>query len=269
MVSIADWAVSVMAATIAPGGGVGEGCGRPAGSLRPVALRDGLTAAAPPPHRLALLGGLAGALALLTALVQAGALTAVDQFSADRLMPWLVPGNSSGLSAESFYRPFPLSAPAAIKLLDLWTYPCSVSVSAIVVICAGAVLWQRRGLVAGLAPVAAWLIANGIEVVGKGVLTKPDIFGVANGQRVHVVAYDQSFPSGHMTRGVVVAWALGLVWTRAAPWLGVWAALVAPALVFSSAHTITDVIGGALVGSITVVAVHPFAFSTAASRALG
>jgi membrane-associated phospholipid phosphatase len=234
-----------------------------------VALRDGLTAAAPPPHRFALLGGLTGALALLTALVQAGALTAVDQFSADRLMPWLVPGSSSGLSAESFYRPFPLRSPAAIKLFDLWTYPCSVSISALVVLGAGAVLWRRRGPVAGVAPAAAWVIANGIEVVGKGVLTKPDIFGDAHGQRVHVVAYDDSFPSGHMTRGVVVAWALALVWTRAARWLALWAALVAPALVLSSAHTITDVIGGALVGSVTVVALHPFAFTITASRAPG
>ena len=51
-----------------------------------------------------------------------------------------------------------------------------------------------------------------------------------------------------MMRGVVVAWALALVWRRAAPWLVVWVALVGPALVLQSAHTVTDVVGGALVG---------------------
>jgi len=227
--------------------------------VTPVGLRDRLTAAAPPPRRIALLGGLAGSLVVLSALVQSGALKTVDQFSADHLMPWLVPGNSSGVTAEGFYRPFPLHSPNTIKLLDAWTYPCAVVVSLLIVIAAGAVLWRRRGPAAGLAPVAAWVLANAIEVFGKGVLTKPDVFGTAAGQRVHVVPFDDSFPSGHMTRGIVVAWTLALVWRRAARWLALWAALVGPALVFSSAHTITDVVGGALVGLLAVVAVHPVA----------
>ena len=67
-----------------------------------------------------------------------------------------------------------------------------------------------------------------------------------------------------MTRGVVVAWAVALVWRRATPWLVVWAALVGPALVLSSAHTITDVVGGALVGLLAVVAVHPLAVARVA-----
>ena len=121
----------------------------------------------------------------------------------------------------------------------------------------GAILSRRYGLPAGLAPAAAWVLANGLEVVGKGVLTKPDVFGTAYGQRVPVVPFDDSFPSGHMTRGVVVAWAVALVWRRATPWLVVWASLVGPALVLSSAHTITDAVGGALVGLLAVVAVHP------------
>jgi membrane-associated phospholipid phosphatase len=224
-----------------------------------VGLRERITAAAPPPHRFALLGGLAAALAVLAALVQSGVLKTVDQFSADHLMPWLVPGNSSSDGAVGFYRPFPLHSPAAIKLLDAWTYPCSVVVSLVIVLAAGAVLGRRQGVAAGLAPVAAWLIANGIEVLGKGVLTKPDVFGTAAGQRVHVVPYDDSFPSGHMTRGIVVAWALALVWRRGAPWLAGWALLVGPALVLSSAHTVTDVVGGALLGLIAVIAVHPVA----------
>ncbi len=249
--SIAWWAVSVMPATIALRVGVREA------TVRPVGLRDRITAAAPPPHRFALLGGLAAGLAVLSALVQAGALSTIDQFSADHLMPWLVPGNSSGVTSESFYRAFPLHSPNAIKVLDLWTYPCSVLVSGLIMIVTGAILWRRYGLPAGLAPAAAWVLANGLEVVGKGVLTKPDVFGTAYGQRVPVVPFDDSFPSGHMTRGVVVAWAVALVWRRATPWLVVWASLVGPALVLSSAHTITDAVGGALVGLLAVVAVHP------------
>jgi membrane-associated phospholipid phosphatase len=216
-----------------------------------------------------LLGGLTGALVVLSALVEAGAFSTIDQFSADHLMPWLVPGNSSGLSAEGFYRPFPLHSPNTIKLLDAWTYPCSVLVSALIVSAAGAVLWRRHGIGAGLAPAVAWVLANGIEVFGKSVLTKPDVFGTADGQRVHVVPYDASFPSGHMTRGVVVAWSLALVWRRAAPWLALWAALVGPALVLNSAHTVTDVLGGALVGLLAVAAMHPLAVASHVVRAPG
>jgi membrane-associated phospholipid phosphatase len=224
-----------------------------------VGLRDRITAAAPPPHRFALLGGLAVALAVLAALVQAGVLSTIDQFSADHMMPWLVPGTPGDVSAEGFYRPFPWHSPNAIKLLDIWTYPCAVVVSGLIVIGTGAILWRRHGPEVGLAPAAAWLLANAIEVTGKSVLTKPTVYGTNYGERLPVAPYNDSFPSGHMTRGVVVAWALALVWARATPWLVVWLALVGPALVLSSAHTISDVVGGALVGLLAVVAVHPLA----------
>jgi membrane-associated phospholipid phosphatase len=229
-------------------------------TLPPVGLRDRITAAAPPPHRFALLGGLAAALAVLAALVQAGVLSTIDQFSADHLMPWLKPYNSSNdNNPHGFYRPFPLHSPNAIKILDLWSYPCSVAASALIVIGTGAILWRRHGIAAGLAPATAWVLANTIEVAGKGTLTKPTIWGTSYGERVHLAPFADSFPSGHMTRGVVVAWALALVWRRATPWLVLWAVLVGPSLVFSSAHTLTDVVGGALVGLLAVVAVHPLA----------
>ena len=56
-----------------------------------------------------------------------------------------------------------------------------------------------------------------------------------------------------MLRGVIVAFAIGLVFTRSWKWAAVWAAFVGPLLVLQSAHTITDVIGGALVGLILLV----------------
>ena len=239
------------------------------GTVSPVGVWARISAVAPPPHRVAVLGGLAGALAVLAGLVQGGVLKSVDQFSADHLMPWLVPGNASGTTAKGFYRPFPLHSPSAIKLLDVWSYPCSVLASALIVIFAGAVLWRRHGPVAGVAPAVAWVIANTIEVIGKGLLTKPGVYGTAGGQRVHVFPFDDSFPSGHMARGVVVAWALALVWRRAGPWLALWAALVGPALVLVSAHTISDIVGGAFVGLIAVVAAHPLAVAPVAARAPG
>ncbi len=121
-------------------------------------------------------------------------------------------------------------------------------------ISAAVVLWRRYGPVVALAPAAAWMIGNAIEVIGKGTITRPPLYGEAYGAPVHIEAFDDSFPSGHMMRGVIVAFTIGLIFTRSWKWAAVWAALVGPALVLQAAHTTTDVIGGALVGLILLVA---------------
>ncbi len=217
-----------------------------------MALRERIVAAAPSRRALILLAVLALALGVLTALVAAGSLTRVDQYSVSHLMPWLKP-NSGASGSAGFYRPFSLHASTWSKILDLWTYPCSVLISGLVVIGGGAVLWRRYGPIAGLAPAAAWVIGNGIEVIGKGTITRPELFRGVGGVPVHVTAFDDSFPSGHMMRGIIIAFTVALVWTRSWRWAALWAALVAPALVLQAAHTITDVVGGALVGLILLV----------------
>jgi membrane-associated phospholipid phosphatase len=223
--------------------------------------------AAPSPSARAVLAGLVAVLAVLIVLVESGAARRLDQWSLDHLMPWLVPGNSSGGGSAGFYRPFTWHTTTPIKLLDLWTYPCSVLISALVVGVVGAMLWRPLGPIAALAPAAAWVFGNAIEVTGKGVITRSALYGTADGVRVHVVPFDDSFPSGHMMRGVIVAFAISLVWSRATRWVVAWAVLVGPALVFQSAHTITDVVGGALVGLIVVIAVYPAVVAARPARA--
>ena len=117
-----------------------------------------MLALAPTRRARALIAGLAVALAVLTALVAVGALTRVDQFSLDHLMPLLVPEASGGQDPAGFYRPFTLHTTTAIKLLDTWTYPCSVVISGLVVVWATVVLWRRVGPVAALVPAAAWCV---------------------------------------------------------------------------------------------------------------
>jgi membrane-associated phospholipid phosphatase len=212
-------------------------------------------ALAPTRRARAAIAALALAFLALAALVAAGVFTSLDQFSLDHLMPWLVPGSPAGSATAGFYRPFTLHSATAIKILDLWTYPCSVLVSGLVVGVACLVLWRRLGTVAALAPAAAWVIGNAVEVVGKHVIVRPAVYGTANGVRIHVTAFDDSFPSGHMLRGVLVAGAIVLVWKRAAPWALFWVVLVGPALVLQAAHTITDVVGGAIVGVMLLVPV--------------
>jgi membrane-associated phospholipid phosphatase len=200
------------------------------------------------------LAGLAAALAVLTVLVAAGSLTRLDQYSVHHLMPGLQPLRRGPGGSAGFYRPFSLHTSTWSKLFDLWTYPCSVLISGLVVIWAAFVLWRRYGPVVALAPAVAWVVGNGVEVIGKGTITRPPLYATVNGIPFHIEAFDDSFPSGHMMRGVIVAFTIGFIFTRSWRWAVVWSALVGPALVLQSAHTITDVIGGALVGLILVVA---------------
>ena len=68
---------------------------------------------------------------------------------------------------------------------------------------------EALGPVVALAPAAAWVIGNGIEVIRKGTITRPPLYREADGIPVHVDAFDDSFPSGHMMRGIIVAYTLG------------------------------------------------------------
>ncbi len=228
-----------------------------------------MLALAPTRRARALLAGLAAALAVLTVLVAGGVLTRLDQFSLDHLMPWLVPGASGGEDPAGFYRPFTLHSPTAIKVLDTWTYPCSVVISGLVVVWATVVLWRRVGPIAALAPAAAWCIGNAIEEIGKHVIFRPALYADGPGGRMHVASFDDSFPSGHMMRGLLVAGLIVLLWRRAAIWAVLWVLLVGPALVLQSAHTPTDVVGGAIVGLILLVPIFALVLPSRAGAAPG
>lgn len=219
-------------------------------------LRERMVAYAPSRSAALVVAGLVAALVVLSVLVAAGSLNGVDQFSVDHLMPWLRPRSQGHGGIAGFYRPFYLDTATWTKLLDLWTYPCSLLISALVVIWAAFALWPRYGLVVALTPAVAWVIGNGVEVVGKGTLTRPPLYGTSFGQKVHIQAFDDSFPSGHTIRGVIVAFAVALLFTRWWKWVLVWCALVGPALVLQSSHTITDVVGGLLIGLILLVLMY-------------
>ena len=208
--------------------------------------------------------------ALLTVLVEAGVCTRVDQFSLDHLMPTLQAGHvPSETMIEGLYLPFSAATGAWWKAVDLWTYPCSVAISGLVVSVACVVSWRRSRLEAGLALAAAWVVGNGVELAGKAVIRRPALYGTAHGLRIHITGFDDSFPSGHMIRGILVAAAIGLVWPRARFWLRAWFALVGPFLVLSSAHTPSDVVGGLLMGLALLGAGEALAASRALERAGG
>jgi undecaprenyl-diphosphatase len=197
--------------------------------------------------------GAVAALVLVTVAMVLGAFTRLDQFSLDHLMPWLSPRNKPRGGYKGLWQPFQPHIPGTEKLLGLITYPCSVLVSGLVVAVAAMILWRRLGPLAALAPAGAWVVGNAIEVLLKDSLRRPALYGSVGQDRVHVVPFDNSFASGHTMRALIVAYTLTLLWRRASPWVWVWAGLVGPLLVVTSAHTPSDVIGGALVGLLVLV----------------
>ncbi|HWE82077.1 MAG TPA: phosphatase PAP2 family protein [Gaiellaceae bacterium] len=219
-----------------------------------MALRERLLAAAPSRREWELIGALGAALVLLAILVVAGTLTRFDQFALDHLMPWLRPSAVSHNSSAGYWRPFPLGISTGAKLVDTLTYPCSLLISAIVVGAAALVFWRNGRHLTALGLGTAWAVGNAIEWAGKHTLTRSALYGTTDGVRIHVGSYDDSFPSGHMIRGIIVSYAAVLLLEGRWSWaIAVWAALVGPALVLQSAHTPTDVFGGALIGLILLV----------------
>ena len=206
-------------------------------------------------------------LAALSALVAAGALTRIDQFAVDHLMPWLQPSSRAADLLVGLYRPFALGSANWTKVLDVWTYPCSVLISGLVVLYAAVRLWRPYGPLVALAPAAAWVVGNGLEVLGKHTITRPALDRQVGPVRVHIVAFDDSFPSGHMIRGVLVAFTIALLWPRATRAAAVWVLLVAVALVVAGDHTPTDVAGGILTGLIVLTCLAAALSPTRAGRA--
>ena len=234
-----------------------------------MALHERLGSVAPLSHRdRKLTAGLAAALAVVTIAVLLGAFTRLDQFALDHFMPWLSPRSRPPGDYAGFWRPFEPHIPGADKLLGALTYPCSVLVSGLVVAIAAIVLWRRLGPFAALAPAGAWFVGNAIEVLLKHTIRPPAVYGSVGAERVHVVAFETSFASGHMMRGLIVAYTLTLLWREASPWVWIWAALVGPALVVTSSHPPSDVLGGLLVGLLLIVPANAVVRHACRERAL-
>ncbi len=177
---------------------------------------------------------------LLGALVAHGTYTPLDERAVLHLMPWLQPPFTTGTDVVHMFVPHRRDS-LGHTLVELATFPAGVPPSALVVACC-AVALRRRGLGrAGAVWIAAWIAANAVEVIGKGLVTRPPLFS----HGLHVASFDQSYPSGHALRAGVLAAAVCWTWPRAWPVL-VWALGVPFALVALGAHTPTDVVGGVL-----------------------
>lgn len=194
-------------------------------------------------------------LAALAALVVAGALTGIDQYAVDHWMPRLEADNGdAALLSWRLLHPH-LGAPLQ-AVYDLWTFPASPLVSTLL-LAAGCLVLARRGRRdAALAWAVAWVLANAVEVLGKGVLRRPTLHVADGASRGDLHGFDSSFPSGHAMRAVLLAALVAAVWPRFAVPALVWAALVLPALVLNGDHTPTDAVAGALIALVAAAGVE-------------
>lgn len=197
-------------------------------------------------------------LGILTGLVLGGALTRLDEWGLDHVMPALDPRvpNNGIVTLNALWRPFPLDAPWWHKVLDLYTYPASVLASGTVVAIACTTLVRRGQRWPALVWLGAWLAGSGIEVIGKHFLTRPSLYWTNGRIRLHVVPFDNSYPSGHTVRSLVIVAIIAYVWHRARTPAALWLTLVPVSLVIAAAHTITDVIGGLVLGALIVLVAH-------------
>ena len=199
----------------------------------------------------------AAALAAFTALVLAGVLTGIDDWAIDHAMPALDPHSHAGIvSGSGLWRPFPLDAVWWDKLLDAYLYPASFLASAVLVTATCGLLARRGRQVAAVLWLGAWLGANAAEFVGKVGLARPDVRWSNGVHPIHVVSFDHSYPSGHSARGVVLAALVAYAFPRLRYAAAAWVVLVPVALVVAGDHTVSDVVGGTLLGLLLVLGVH-------------
>src|SRR5438045_3857581 len=106
----------------------------------------------------------AAALAACTVLVLTGALTGIDDWAIDHVMPGIVPRRHGPIvTTTGLWRPFSLHTRWWEKLLEVYDYPASFLVSALAVAVACAALARSHRPVAAVLWLAAWLGANAAE----------------------------------------------------------------------------------------------------------
>lgn len=182
---------------------------------------------------------LAAGFAALAGLVAAGELTSVDRWAMLHAMPdaSFTGGKPTFLQAVVPLWGLPWHGPVDI-VTNLVTVPAAFLVATVVV---GAACRALRGR-AALLLAAVYVAANAIEAIVKSALTRPPL--VVHG--LHVAGFDNSFPSGHTIRTVLLATAVAAAWPRVAPAIGVWGICSLAMIEIGAVHVPSDIAGGLL-----------------------
>jgi membrane-associated phospholipid phosphatase len=178
------------------------------------------------------------AFAVLAVLVAAGALTGVDQWAVDHLMPGASFHHAEGGFLDGLVPLLHSHWNSAYAVAaNIVTLPASFLIAlAFVPVCSRAL---------GVALVAA----VAVETLCKELLSRPALHDGS----FHIASFDSSFPSGHALRTVIVAAAVGRAWPRARRAAVAWAIASIVLLLLAGWHTPTDLAGGGLLGGLALL----------------
>jgi membrane-associated phospholipid phosphatase len=158
-------------------------------------------------------------------------------------MPFAEGGTTAPSSVESLVPLYHAGwHPAGAALTQVLTLPGQVLVSLAIVLVAAFALRGKGRNEAASAWLGAWVVATGIEVVIRHVLTRPALYR----DGIHIAGFDASWPSGHALRCSLVACALAAAWPRLRAPLAAWVAACVVLLELAGFHTPTDLLGGLL-----------------------
>jgi len=199
---------------------------------------------------------LAAAFAALAVLVSAGSLTGIDQWAVDHLMPGARFTNAKQTRVESLV---PLLDshwhPWLHAVANVWMLPASVLPSLAIAGAGWLVLLRRGRRRAALAWAAAWVAGTAVELLCKAAITRPALH--ANG--VHLIGFDNAFPSGHTIRAVLVAGTIAVAWPASRVWVAVWAGVGIVLTELAGFHTPSDVAGGLVLAALLVELARSYA----------
>ena len=192
------------------------------------------------------------AFAALAVLVATGVTTGLDTWFIEHAMPFAgAPGPAPTL-ADSIVPLLHVSFhPLGHAVAEIVTLPGQVVVSFLLAAAASRHLWMRGRIEAAVFWPAAWLLAVAVEIVFRHALTRPALYS----HGVHLVAFDDSWPSGHTLRAGIAAAALAVAWPRLRPLLALWLVAVLVLLELAGFHTLTDILGGLLLAAVAATAV--------------
>ena len=169
--------------------------------------------------------------AAVAVAVALGVFTGVDQWAVDHVMPGAhLNGSSTLLEA--------LVPLAGTHWDSAWSIAAAVvAVPASFLVALGLLTW-RSPLLGG-----AVLAGTAVETLCKHVLDRPALHHGTE----RVTAFDNSFPSGHAFRTVLIAVAF------ASPWSAAWAVATLVLIQFAGWHTPSDILGGVLLGLLALL----------------
>ncbi len=181
----------------------------------------------------------AAAFATLAGLVSAGDLTGLDRWAMTNAMPDARFTGGKPTLVDALVPLWNASWHGAVAVVtNVVTVPAAFLVASAIVAAACLALRNRDAvLLAG-----AFIAGNVVEEITKEALTRPALY--AHG--LHVAAFDNSFPSGHTLRTVLVAAAVAAAWPRIAAWALVWALGSIAMIELGALHVPSDIAGGLL-----------------------